>query len=499
MALYLQFPHEHIANHPVEAARWTQAIARSIEWHRNKDRDLLGQGQSDPAMPPSRRSIDSEQSDRGMRRSSTSIITRARTMSTFPSRNGSMSILAPASAAASKKSRQANSMTSSLGVDTDAEPASINESDVEPELHRITAEPEASSNREPDTDHETGFHSDVADSSSTILPPYTPQFDLHGNATIAQLEATSHLLSDIQVPSNAPIKTVQLHDALRSSMSVVQEMLAEYVRMAGERDDWWKQALEAERRRQRVWEESLRMVVKDGEELERELKTRSRRRSSRLFDPALLDRPVSTIKARRAPEGLPIAESGEDTQTPTADLPTPRANEDLPSTDDNLSLGPLPPAGPAPSRQFSPAMPGSPAYVENDADTDEEDEFFDAIESNNLPNLIVNKSLVASAASKPSPALSLINKKQYEAYAHLRSRFTLDADNRPSTSLWSVLKSSIGKDLTKISFPVYFNEPTSMLQRMVGTIEPIGPTLLTGPAGGGHGILGMSRRCRQRA
>ena len=33
-------------------------------------------------------------------------------------------------------------------------------------------------------------------------------------------------------------------------------------------------------------------------------------------------------------------------------------------------------------------------------------------------------------------------------------------------TVWSFLKSSVGKDLTKISFPVSFNECTSMLQRM---------------------------------
>lgn len=32
-------------------------------------------------------------------------------------------------------------------------------------------------------------------------------------------------------------------------------------------------------------------------------------------------------------------------------------------------------------------------------------------------------------------------------------------------NLWSILKSFIGKDLTKIPLPVNFNEPLSMLQR----------------------------------
>ena len=37
--------------------------------------------------------------------------------------------------------------------------------------------------------------------------------------------------------------------------------------------------------------------------------------------------------------------------------------------------------------------------------------------------------------------------------------------------MWSILKSSIGKDLTKITFPVSFNECTSMLQRMAEDME----------------------------
>lgn len=36
-----------------------------------------------------------------------------------------------------------------------------------------------------------------------------------------------------------------------------------------------------------------------------------------------------------------------------------------------------------------------------------------------------------------------------------------------SLNLWSVIKSFIGKDLTKIPLPVNFNEPISMLQRSV--------------------------------
>lgn len=51
-------------------------------------------------------------------------------------------------------------------------------------------------------------------------------------------------------------------------------------------------------------------------------------------------------------------------------------------------------------------------------------------------------------------------------------RLSLDPeDNRPSISLWGVLKSLIGKDMTKMTLPVSFNEPTSLLQRNVEVVE----------------------------
>lgn len=59
----------------------------------------------------------------------------------------------------------------------------------------------------------------------------------------------------------------------------------------------------------------------------------------------------------------------------------------------------------------------------------------------------------------------------FAPYDHLRDRMPIRNDERPPMSLWSILKNNIGKDLTKISFPVSFNEPTSMLQRMAEDME----------------------------
>ncbi|KAL6950933.1 hypothetical protein ACO0QE_000215 [Hanseniaspora vineae] len=53
----------------------------------------------------------------------------------------------------------------------------------------------------------------------------------------------------------------------------------------------------------------------------------------------------------------------------------------------------------------------------------------------------------------------------------IRKKLSLSKDDRPSVSLWSVLKSMVGKDMTKMTLPVSFNEPTSLLQRVAEDME----------------------------
>jgi len=36
-------------------------------------------------------------------------------------------------------------------------------------------------------------------------------------------------------------------------------------------------------------------------------------------------------------------------------------------------------------------------------------------------------------------------------------------DPKMRISLWTILKDSLGKDITKMSVPVYFNDPTNIL------------------------------------
>ena len=54
----------------------------------------------------------------------------------------------------------------------------------------------------------------------------------------------------------------------------------------------------------------------------------------------------------------------------------------------------------------------------------------------------------------------------------LKKRRTLIPDKpHVSISLWSIMKNCIGKELSKIPFPVNYSEPTSMLQRLTEDFE----------------------------
>ena len=52
-----------------------------------------------------------------------------------------------------------------------------------------------------------------------------------------------------------------------------------------------------------------------------------------------------------------------------------------------------------------------------------------------------------------------------------RERLPTPKQHEKSVSLWSILKECVGKDLSRICLPVYFNEPLSVLQKTVEDLE----------------------------
>ena len=58
-------------------------------------------------------------------------------------------------------------------------------------------------------------------------------------------------------------------------------------------------------------------------------------------------------------------------------------------------------------------------------------------------------------------------------FPHVKRRKMLPepVEKEKGVSLWSMIKDNIGKDLTKVCLPVYFNEPLSSLQKCYEDLE----------------------------
>jgi hypothetical protein len=407
-----------LANHPVEAARWTQAIHKSIQFEKNAESDKLR-----------RPSIESHES-------------------------GTLSITKTRNSLASRFDRRRLDSTFTVASIDDAPPSTL--------APLLIVDDKV--------DDDTSTY-DVGQST----PPHEDNFTLHGHATSAQLDLASQLFSSVTLPAGTPARTAQLKSAADDALVAAQGMLSELVDMAREREEWWRARLRTERERQTVWEESLKAVVQEGALLESELRTRSRRRS-RIPDGVLS--PEGMLRHR--PVALPgegVPETHEEALVveglpafPASPPAFARADErPLTSSPTRMIRATSGSLTPTASKRFS-LLPMSPGD-EGDGDTDEEDEFFDAIEANALPNLVTPDSLAHHGVHAQLSSPSDDRRQEYAAYEHLRTRLAITADDRPPMSLWAVLKNSIGKDLTKISFPVFFNEPTSMLQRMAEDME----------------------------
>lgn len=52
-----------------------------------------------------------------------------------------------------------------------------------------------------------------------------------------------------------------------------------------------------------------------------------------------------------------------------------------------------------------------------------------------------------------------------------RKKLPEPVEKETGVSLWSIIKDNIGKDLTKVCLPVYFNEPLSSLQKCFEDLE----------------------------
>jgi oxysterol-binding protein 1 len=311
---------------------------------------------------------------------------------------------------------------------------SVSSLDLRPKLH--TSSSAVSIN----TDDESGEEVlEVGDE------PHRGDFDVTAHSAQVQLEILEKLIgalpqTQLDISSESPVAI------LKRAASSLHGSLDELVRMSQTRDKYWRNRVEREKELRRLWEENMQALAREQEQLEEAMnqaieQRRMTKRALRAMSMAVQQPDKGAEYIRR----LSITEK---------ELPIVRKPEDI-----------------VPPEELEQVL------------SESEDEFFDAL-SSEAATLLEDQSVSQPMPLSPPAAVSkeVITKEQELALSWhgyegpLRKKFEkLDKDNRPKISLWGILKSMVGKDMTKMviiasslltkTLPVSFNECTSLLQR----------------------------------
>jgi oxysterol-binding protein 1 len=98
---------------------------------------------------------------------------------------------------------------------------------------------------------------------------------------------------------------------------------------------------------------------------------------------------------------------------------------------------------------------------------EDEPTFFDSVDH------FVGSENGSSTMSSGQGVVSTKKQDFNKTVAQIRRRMKLPepAEKEKGISLWSIIKDSVGKDLTRVCLPVYFNEPLSSLQKCFEDLE----------------------------
>ncbi|BGP16866.1 hypothetical protein JCM10213_007313 [Rhodosporidiobolus nylandii] len=350
-------------------------------------------------------------------------------------------------------------------------------------------------------------------------PPHAEDFHLMAQGTKTQLELTQQLLDSLVVSGRSSMyeadgassirngsgdassihsasgRQAEVKEALKRSLASLDRLLCEYLDVVAQRERFFLRKYEKEVEAKRLWEDSMKEVAAQHAAIENELlKARSdnTRRKRALQEvranlgaasPGMSPRVSIHVADDERPDPAHLREDG------TQPLPSPLQSPSLGALQTRsraatgVSLSPtrtrtragtsVQPLNPAELEQLvDSALANDDGEVSSD---DDDDEFFEAIETGLLSfdeDELDSEQGVEKKRTGPAKELAdRLDLSQYKGYENLRTSLPIGNDDRPPVSLWAILKGSIGKDLTKISFPVYFNEPTSMLERMAEDME----------------------------
>ncbi|EAW10874.1 putative oxysterol binding protein (Osh1) [Aspergillus clavatus NRRL 1] len=463
------------ANHVVEAKRWFWTLNNAIQWAK------------DEAKEEQRRQT---QQAEALRQAKIDQI-EGRTPSECPSESANLAAksngkgLAPPSLGVPSSSGHRLS-THASRTTLDSTPAdedgslygSYDHSFLQNEVNRAVSHVTSG----PDIEGDDDDYGDDA-SSRELSPSDKDALNITAQSAKLQLEILANVASALQAEKSKtpdmPISDPAVGQALvayEGAVSSLQGLVQNLLKISRDRDSYWQYRLNREAHLRKMWEESMARIAQEHEELQSKMgeSEEKRKRTKRALKEALesasahTSRPISQVPSH-------IQVSGEENRTVTeGDGLEKQATGVVEDTQNQEDRGIKRPS----LQRKKSALSQIDSLYDSDSE-DDDDEFFDAIDAGEIKveDMTISKvkdeeeglevegtELRAVRRSDIVPSF-----KGYED--PIRTRLTMDNDNRPKIGLWGILKSMIGKDMTKMTLPVSFNEPTSLLQRVAEDLE----------------------------
>ncbi|KDN51452.1 hypothetical protein K437DRAFT_261781 [Tilletiaria anomala UBC 951] len=305
--------------------------------------------------------------------------------------------------------------------------------------------------------------------------PHEKDFGLVSSSLTTQAELGVSLAESFGATREGDAPT---HAALQDCLGSLQSLLLRFQGMVTDREAYMTRRYQQEIQAKLLWEENMKTLAHQHADMEAALKEAGeenarKRRVLREVRGSMISSPGSYGNLRSPSAEAEGTIGRTSTRRPVADEPSFSLPPLSLAARRDIRGGPSAIAVDSAQDMLGGVVVSSAAGSEifRDSMDDADDEFFDAIETGNLPNLHIEKELISPYSDPEKVDKRLVNELSVEPYKKLRSQLPIGKDDRPSVSLWAILKNNIGKDLTKISFPVSFNEPTSMLQRMAEDME----------------------------
>lgn len=472
------------ANHVVEAKRWFWALNNAIQWTKDEAREEEKRKHHDAE---ALRQAKIEQSGKQHQVSSSDAVKLSSKGLTPGTAVG-----VPLTASTSRVSFQG----SNIGSMNDDEDASLYESYEPSVVANDMARTVSRANTATlagDLDDEEEYGDDA--SSRELKPASKDAFNITAQSATLQLNLLGQVCTALQAESSRnparPISDPPVAQAIstyESAVQSLQSLIGDLLKISRDRDAYWQYRLDQEANVRRLWEDSMAHLAKQQEELEGRIgeSEDKRKRTKRALREALESTSVNQSPSQSRSVTL------NQSQVSSALEEVPLSCEGIaPLAKRKMSIG---------IRERG-RRRSTLAELTNlsDSDSDEDEEFFDAVDAGEVEVVV---ELPKDVARSPPPVVTVeepqrvVSKDKMSEIATsfkgyedpVRKRLKMDADDRPKISLWvcwtlapsvgqcshrtqGILKSMIGKDMTKMTLPVSFNEPTSLLQRVAEDME----------------------------